>query len=133
MVYRDVPINAWFASYVKILVERNIARGYQDAAGHLTGEFGAGNSVTGAEILKMALQAAGKILSTGTPENHFARNDWSALYVKTAEDLRLSEYGSGLDVRLPATRGAVIQTILEAFGTLGLAVLFLPGRLGDAP
>jgi hypothetical protein len=115
VLFRDVPVAAWFAPYVRILVERGIAQGYRDSEGNLTGLFGPANPVTHAEILKMALAAAGTPLSPGVPRNRFARADWSAAYVKTAEDLGLSVYGPSLDVRLPATRAQVVQTILEVF------------------
>ena len=44
-----------------------------------------------------------------------ARGDWSAANVKTAEALHFWVYTVTLDVRRPATRGDVIQTLLEAF------------------
>lgn len=116
VVYRDVPVKAWFAPYVSLLIRQGIAEGYKDAAGHLTGEFGVTHAVTEAEILKIALQAAGRPLTRGVPRNRSARGDWSATYVRTAEELHLSIYVPSLDVRQPATRGQVIQTILEAFG-----------------
>jgi hypothetical protein len=116
VVFRDVPLTAWFAPFVSTLITQHIAQGYKDAAGHLTGVFGVANPVTEAEILKMALQAAGTSLSSGAPRNRSAKDDWSAPYVKTAEDLHLSVYALSLDVRRPATRGEVIQTIVEAFG-----------------
>ncbi|MDB5307242.1 MAG: hypothetical protein JWO38_1444 [Gemmataceae bacterium] len=116
VVFWDVPESAWFASYVSTLIEKGIASGYRDAEGNLTGEFGVSNPVTAAEILKMALVAAGRPLSSGLPQNPSARDDWSAPYVTTAEDLRFSVYAPSLDVHKPATRGQVIQTILEVFG-----------------
>jgi len=117
ITYFDVPTDSWFAPFVSSLLFSGIVEGYKNPDGTLTGEFGPGNPVTFAEILKMALLSAGRPLSSGAPQNPSAQQDWSAPYVKTAEDLRLSLYLSSLDVRLPATRGQVIQTILEAFGT----------------
>ena len=114
--FADVPVGSWFGQYVYELLTTGVAQGYRDADGNLTGEFGPANPVTHAEIAKMALLAAGKPLSTGSPRNRSARDDWSAPYVKTAENLGLSVFISSLDVRTPATRGEVIQTVLEAFG-----------------
>jgi hypothetical protein len=111
-----VPKDAWFASDVSTLSQAGIVSGYKDAAGKPTGQFKPGNPVTEAELLKMALLAAGKSTGTGTPENRSARGDWSTSYVKAAENLGLSVYIPSLDIRLSSTRGQVIQTVLEAFG-----------------
>ena len=98
------------------LAQAGIITGYKDANSVLTGQFGPANPVTEAEILKMALLAAGKTIGDGIPQNALAKDDWSAPYVKTAEDLRLTLYVPTLDVRQPATRGEVVETILEVFG-----------------
>ncbi len=82
VVYRDVPTSAWFAPYVSMLVEDGIAEGYHDDQGKPTGEFGVENSVTRAELLKMALEAAGKAedLPMLAPDNRTARATWAASY-----------------------------------------------------
>ena len=116
VVFRDVPVDSWYAAFVSELVQAGIVSGYRDAQGQPTGFFGPQNAVTYGESLKMALTAAQKRLSSGVPQNRSARGDWSAPYVKTAEELHLSVYLSALDVRKPAIRGAVIETLLEAFG-----------------
>jgi hypothetical protein len=124
-LFSDVPKDAWFASYVSSLTKAGIVSGYKDAQGNLTGQFKPGNNVTQAEILKMALLAAGKSGREGIPKNLSARGDWSAPYVNEAEDLGLSVYGPSLDIHLPATRGQVVQTVLEAF--------HVPITAGDNP
>ena len=118
LILRDVPSASWFANYVSVVVQNGIASGYRDAAGNPTGLFGPANAVTYAEIAKMALETAGKDVSavSGAPANNSAQNQWSANYIKLAEDLKLSVYTSSLDVNTPATRGAVVQTILESLG-----------------
>ncbi|MDD5103428.1 MAG: S-layer homology domain-containing protein, partial [Candidatus Peribacteraceae bacterium] len=45
-----------------------------------------------------------------------AQGMWSAAYVSKAESLQLSVFAPALDVNKPATRGAVIQTLLEVLG-----------------
>ena len=72
--------------------------------------------MTYAEILKMAYEAAGKDLSGGVPRNNSAKGSWASAYVKLAEDDHLAVFTPALDVNTPATRGAVIQTILEVMG-----------------
>lgn len=116
--FTDVKTNEWFASYVEAVINAGIASGYKDANGNLTGRFGPGNPVTYAEIAKMALETAGKNVDSvqGMSANESAKGQWSEKYIKLAEDLNLSVYGSGLNVNDAATRGAVIQTVLEALG-----------------
>jgi len=84
--------------------ETGIAEGYKDQSGQLTGQFGVDQPVTYAEVLKMALQAAGAKLSGGTPRNPSAQNTWASAYVKQAEDDHLSVFVPTLDVNAPATR-----------------------------
>lgn len=116
VIFKDVPAREWFASYVWKVIEAGVASGYRDARGRLTGEYGPANPVTYAEIAKMALEAAKKDVSTvtGVPQNRTARRQWSESYIKLAEDIELSVYTASLDVNVPASRGAVIQTIVEA-------------------
>ncbi|MFA6039457.1 MAG: S-layer homology domain-containing protein [Candidatus Peribacteraceae bacterium] len=118
LVFKDIPVQAWFAKFVSTVVGKAIASGYKDAKGNLTGEYGPGNPVTYAEIAKMALEAAKKNPGSvsGAPKNSSAAGQWSERYIKLAEDLNLSVYGPSLDVNLPATRGAVLQTVLESLG-----------------
>jgi hypothetical protein len=75
-------------------MQSGIATGYKTAAGRPSGLSGPANLVTEAEILKMALLAAGKEGTAGTPVNRSTRGDWSAAFVKTAEDLHLSIYSN---------------------------------------
>jgi hypothetical protein len=115
VVYRDVPVDAWFAPYVALLIEEGIAEGYKNVAGAPTGEFGVSNAVTYAEVLKMALEASDTKVA-GTPRNASAAGTWASAYVATAESLQLSLFTPAIDVHAPASRGAVIQTILEVLG-----------------
>ncbi|ALM09793.1 MAG: hypothetical protein PeribacterA2_0408 [Candidatus Peribacter riflensis] len=117
VVFRDVPVSQWFAPYVLALVQAGVINGYRDAGGNPTGEFKPGNSVTYAEIAKMAVEAAGLEPKNVTPQIRSARGQWSAGYIAALEDLGLSVFSSSsLDVNAPAPRGAVLQIILEAFG-----------------
>ena len=115
-IFRDVPINQWFARYVATIIRGGIASGYKDASGNLTGLYGPANSVTYAEIAKMALEMGGlhNLSGTGKLENSSALGQWSEAYIRLAEEKNLSVYVSSLNVNTAATRGAVIQTILEA-------------------
>lgn len=97
-------------------MERGIASGYEDAQGNSLNLFKPSNPVTYAEALKMMLLSGGKEITQGTPANLSAKNDWSAPYVKTAEDLKLSVYTKNLPVQSPASRGALLQSWLEIMG-----------------
>jgi hypothetical protein len=115
-LFSDVPPTSWFDPYVRALTTAGIVSGYKDARGRPTGEFRPANPVTRAELLKMALLGAGRTPGTGTPANRSARGDWSAPYVKLAEDRGLTLVTPSLIVTAPATRGEVARTVLEAFG-----------------
>ncbi len=113
VLYKDVETAAWYAPYVTTLISDGVAEGYKDDEGNLKGEFGVENAVTRAELLKMALEAAGKKGEGGVPRNTSAQGDWSAPYVKQAEDLQLKVFAPTVDVKTAATRAEVIQTVLE--------------------
>jgi len=116
VLFEDVSLNEWYAPYVSLLVDDKIATGYADETGKPKGEFGVTNAVTYAEMLKMALLAAsaGQALQAlPPPRNTSTQGTWAASFVAQAEDMNLSVFLPSLDVHKPATRGAVIQTILE--------------------
>jgi hypothetical protein len=118
VVLRDVPVHSWFASFIRDIVANGLASGYADAQGHPIGLFGPGDPVTYAQLAKMALATGHHDVSSagGLPQNRSARGQWSQPYIRLAETLRLSAYSPSLDVNAPASRGAVVQTILESLG-----------------
>ncbi|MDD5041472.1 MAG: S-layer homology domain-containing protein [Candidatus Peribacteraceae bacterium] len=133
VIYSDVPLSAWYAPYVSYVIEEKIATGYADDAGKLKGEFGVENPITYAEVLKMAMQASDQAFDLrGLPpaRNKSAQGLWSAPYVSKAESLQLSVFAPSLDVNKPATRGAVIQTLLEV---LGITIGNTPTSYDDVP
>ena len=120
VLYRDVPRHRMVRSYVSLLIEEDIAQGYKDDAGGTHREFGVANAVTRAEVLKMALEAADIPLTGGSPRNHSAQGTWASSYVAQAEAMQLSTVDPTTDVHAAATRGEVIQTIMEVMGiTIG--------------
>lgn len=116
VVFADVPVDSWFAPYVSIVIDEDIATGYEDNEGKQKGEFGVLNPVTFAEMLKMALKSARIELSGKTPRNTSAQGTWASSYVATAESLSLDVFRPDLDVHSPATRAEVIHTLLEVLG-----------------
>lgn len=131
LIYKDVVADAWYAPFVSRVIQDDVARGYKDKDGKLTGEFGVGKNVTRAEILKMALEAAGKNqLKAAAPRNTSAQGSWAASYVGIAESLALSTFTPSTDVNAPAARGEVIQLIMEA---MGITIGQTPASYSDVP
>ncbi|MBU0458035.1 S-layer homology domain-containing protein, partial [Patescibacteria group bacterium] len=118
VLYRDVPVDAWFAPYVSSLIEEEIATGYENEQGEPIGEFGVSNPVTYAEVLKMSLEAVGVSLQSGTSRNISAQGTWADAYVAYGESEGISVLTPSLNVHESSTRGAVIQIMLEAMGIL---------------
>ncbi|MCF7844328.1 MAG: Ig-like domain-containing protein [Kiritimatiellales bacterium] len=114
VIYRDVPIDAWYSPYIAMLIDDGIAEGYRDLEGEPTGEFGVANPVTTAEVLKMTLVSADEDL-TGLPpsRNTSAKGTWASSYVAKAEALAIPGISPDLDVHTPATRADVIRIILH--------------------
>ena len=82
------------------------------------------------ELAKIAVTLAGKLPETGRPNNLSAIGDWSAGYVKAAEEMHLSLFTRSLDVHRPATRAAVVETLLEA---LNVSLVSSPTSFKDVP
>lgn len=119
VLYRDVPIDAWYAPYVASLIEEGVATGYADETGKPKGEFGVVNPVTVAEVLKMALEAAGEdIKGLAPPRNASAKGTWASAYVAKAEERQLAVATPDRDVNTPALRGEVIQIVMQTMDIL---------------
>ena len=74
--------------------------------------------MTYAELVKMILETTQEELPTSIsdrPKNSSAIGNWSERYMKFAEDLNLSVYKPDLDINANASRGDVIETLMEAF------------------
>lgn len=130
ILYRDVVVTEWYAPYVASLIEDSVAQGYRDREGNLSGEFGVANPVTKAEVLKMALEGAKKKLESKPPRNRSAQNTWASAYVGQAEQMGLTVFPVDADVNMSATRGEVMQILLEV---MGLPVGKAPAAFADVP
>jgi hypothetical protein len=113
LTLRDVPIDSWFAPFVRQLVEAGAVTGYNDKAGNPLGLFKPANHVTYAETVKMALVLRDVAPSSDEPRNMSARGTWASGYIRAAEDLGITTLPASLNVHDAATRGAVVQTLLE--------------------
>lgn len=135
VLYKDVLTDAWYAPYVASLIEEEVATGYADETGKPKGEFGVANPVTVAEVLKMALESAGEdIKGLSPPRNASAKGTWSSAYVAKAEKMQLSVATPDRDVNTSATRGEVIQIVMQTMDILTRVDESLIGNLySDLP
>lgn len=117
-VFSDVSSNDWYNAYVSSLAEWGIVSGYRDGKGKLTGDYVPGNSVTIAESLKMAMEAAQIDLSQckQAAEHPQSINHWSEDYVACAEDMDMRMFRFTVSLDRPARRAEVLAIVHDAFG-----------------
>lgn len=108
---QDVLQKDWFSTYVFNAAKRDILSGYRDEAGAPTGLFGPGNSVTVAELSKIAHRMA------GLSEEAFATDGpWFAAFIASSRGRGWTIYVDGtIDPTRSATRAEVVVTLLQAF------------------
>lgn len=132
LVMRDVAKSAWFSSAVFDAIKKGILSGYRDEAGELTGEFGPGNSVTVAELAKIAHKIGSvseEAFAGKNSVNPLAINMWATPFFASAESRGwtiFSQSGSFIDPARPATRGEVLVTLLQV---LDIPVGWQTGKL----
>lgn len=116
--FTDVRDGDWFYQYVSSTARWGIVSGYKDAAGKPTGTYGAGNTVTVAEILKMALKAAqvDETACNGAPGFPQADSHWARPFVLCAQEKAMRLIAQRPDLNRPALRGEVLSVIFDAFG-----------------
>ncbi len=116
---QDVLQSDWFSTYVFEAARRNILSGYRDEAGNLTGTFGPGNSVTVAELSKIAHRMSGlseEAFKTSAPKNPAGAGQWFSAFFASSESRAWLIYADGtIDPARPATRGEVVVTLMQAF------------------
>ncbi len=118
VVFDDVPLDAWFATFVRSMAQSGIIAGYRDATGVLLGKFGPADSVTIEQLAKISVEAAGVDQSKcpEIPKNKEATARWSSTYISCAEFLGWSVYSDAtVDPYRNANRAEVVTTVLQAF------------------
>ena len=119
VVLQDVQQSDWFSTFVFEAAKRNILSGYRDAAGQPTGAFGPGNSVTVAELSKIAHRMSGlseEAFTNTPPKNPAGSGQWFSPFLASSENRGWIIYADGtIDPARPATRGEVIVTLMQAF------------------
>jgi hypothetical protein len=119
VVFKDVPKDAWFAPYVREVVNGNIVSGYRDATGLPKGLYGPADSMTIEQLAKIAV-LVGKVDTSacgGTTKNETAKNRWSESFIRCAEQKGWAVFSDGsVPVERLATRAEVVVTLLQALG-----------------
>ncbi len=117
VTFEDVPLGEWYTTFVSRVLQSQVMSGYRDAEGKATGRFGTNDSVTIAELAKIAHTLVGlDVAKEDTPpENRAARGTWFASYFTSAEkhDWLIFQDRSVNPLR-PATRAEVVATLLQA-------------------
>ncbi len=114
---RDVSQDSWYSTYVYEAARRNVLNGYKDESGVPTGEFGPSNSVTVAELAKIAHRLAGigeESFIGKNPENAGAQGVWFSPFIASAEARGWTLYKDAtVDPLRAATRAEVVITFLQ--------------------
>lgn len=117
VTFDDVKTKEWFATSVSTAIRTGIMSGYKGADGKLTGKFGPGETVTLAQLAKVAHRLAGidETKDRMLPKNERARGTWFADVYASAERNHWLAYQSIREnPERPATRAEVVCTLLQA-------------------
>jgi uncharacterized coiled-coil DUF342 family protein len=122
--FKDVDDNEWYGNFVTYAKDNGIVSGYK---GDRIGEYGPGDLVTVAEVLKMALGAADQGEATTADDRAKFRDHWANKFFQKAKELGLTMgTDDTLDPNRPATRGEVANLVLESLG-------IIPPTVSDKP
>lgn len=119
LTMNDVAKSAWYSSAVFDVIKKGVLSGYRNEQGELTGEFGPGNSVTIAELAKIAhkMGSVSEEAFVGqNPVNPLAVNMWATPFFASAESRGWTIFDRGepyVDPARPATRAEVLVTLLQ--------------------
>lgn len=117
LLYTDVPIDAWFAPFITTAIRSGMMSGYEVDEETGNGTFGPGDSVTLAQLAKVAHTVTGidALKNHTPPANSKARGTWYAAFVASAEAHFWTVFrDTRVNLERPATRAEVICTLLQA-------------------
>ncbi len=103
--FADVTRDAWFADFAETAAELGIIKGYPD------GTFGAGNSITRAELFTMLFRTARKSPPSSSFFSDVSADAWFADGANFAAKNDLLDFGETFDPALRMTRGEVAESI----------------------
>lgn len=115
--FTDVEDTEWFHPYVTSLASWGLVSGTKNTSGKPTGRFEPARSVTLAEMLKIAFEAAEvHEEECVNPKLSQAQDHWARAYVGCAEEYFLSVMDrSGVDLNVPVTRAEAISIVSDVF------------------
>ncbi len=109
MIFRDVWTDDWFGKHVQKLVSLKIFEGYKDVDGSPLGLYGPADAITIGQLAKVCTSIVGQaVIGTTTGER------WADAYVDAANAMSLSIFNRRINPHSPASRGAVVQSLMEA-------------------
>lgn len=114
--FKDTGADQYYAGAVAELAQRGIVSGKKDASGQSLGVFDPAAKVKVTEMLRMIFEASGAGKAGNAPAlcgGKFASH-WAAGYIAQAENAGLGIVSGCSDLNRDATRGEVVQMILEA-------------------
>ncbi|TSC57100.1 MAG: S-layer domain-containing protein [Candidatus Peregrinibacteria bacterium Greene0416_62] len=129
VTFDDVKTREWFATSVSTAIRTGIMSGYKGTDGKLTGKFGPSDTVTLAQLAKVAHRLAGidETKDRTLAENERARGTWFADVYASAERNHWLAYQSIREnPERSATRSEVVCTLLQA---LDIPRLWAKGKL----
>ncbi len=115
----DVDATAWYAPYVRPIIEWGIASGYRDENGTALGLFGPADAVTVGQLLKMAMTAAG--INPQSCADSQVLGDlpqtWVAPYAACAMHAQWRLFERRVSLERPILRGEALGLIHDVFGS----------------
>jgi hypothetical protein len=117
--FDDVKDADWYSPYVTTVSGWGVVSGYRDAQGKALGTFGPSNSVTVAELLKMAFKAHQidtSVCGLVPPLHAQALGHWAQAYIACGEEMNIRILKDpALDINRPATRAEVLAVLNDTF------------------
>ena len=117
VTFTDVPLEAWFAASVNTAIRTGIMSGYRNPDGSYTGSFGPADTVTLAQLAKVA-HRIGDIderEERTLPENARAKDTWFADFYASAERRNWLAFRNPREnPERAATRAEVVCTLLQS-------------------
>jgi len=117
VTFEDTPLNQWFSEPIHRAIEAKVMSGYRDADGKPTGLFGPTDTVTVAELAKIAHAISGLDEKSvqSEPLNPRARDTWFSSFYASAESRDwLVFVNRSVNPMRPATRAEVVATLMQA-------------------
>ncbi len=109
IVFRDVWTDDWFGQHVRRLAELKIFEGYKDMNGNPLGLYGPADPITLGQLAKVCTVIVGQsVIGMTTGER------WADAYLDAANAMSLSVFNRRINPQSAASRGAVIQSLMEA-------------------